>query len=92
MKTIIYLALFSQFTPTNITGRIVDENNQPLTGVCVSISDGNRLYTDFDGCFSYKTRSRQDKLIKASFISYEDAFYQLDQVSNDTIQIQMHSR
>lgn len=73
MKKIIIFSLFLFLVSCNIqktnsiTGIVVDNENETLTGV--KISDGEKnVYSDLDGNFEIKT---DKKTLTLSFISYE---------------------
>ena len=67
----------AQFT----TGKVVDENNQPLPGATVVIKGTNNgTSTDFDGIFSL-TASKGD-VVEISFIGYQTAEFTLSEGDN----------
>lgn len=56
---------------TNITGKVIDENNEPLIGVNVSVKDANTgTITDFDGNFVLDVPDSKSILV-FSYIGYK---------------------
>jgi hypothetical protein len=87
IKILIYLHLV---VPAQIHGTVIDKGtNENLCGVSISLSDGNRLYTDFDGHFIIITTNLH-QLMKVEYPSYMNSFYRLE--STDEIIIELVSR
>ncbi len=41
----------SLFAQSSVRGRVIDENNFPLPGAVITIEDGQKIVSDFDGYF-----------------------------------------
>jgi len=69
-----------------ITGTVIDENNEPLIGVNVSIKDkGTGTITDFDGNFTLEV-SEGDTFI-VSYIGYKAVNYKVTSKNNYSVQL-----
>ena len=71
LMTVLLLTTVSVFAQTNVSGKVVDEINQPLPGATVVIQ-GSKIgvSTDFDGNFDFDSKIPSGTLI-VSFIGYE---------------------
>ena len=75
IKSLLLVALFltsaTVFAQTKLTGKVVDETNQPLPGASVVLSGtSSGASTDFDGNFTFDT-SASSGTILISFVGYE---------------------
>lgn len=73
-KNLLVVALFfataAVFSQTKLTGKVVDETNQPLPGASVMVKGTtNGTSTDFDGKFTLTANSSSGELI-ISFVGY----------------------
>lgn len=80
MKKLLLLTVFcfisSPLTAQIITGKIVDENNDPLYGVSVYF-DGTTIgtTTDYNGLFELKLQSLPNATLVISYIGYESVYF-----------------
>jgi len=59
------------FAQTNLSGKVVDETNQPLPGASVVLQGSKTgASTDFDGNFTFETSSTSGTIL-VSFVGYE---------------------
>ena len=70
---IIALTISSALFPqTKISGKITDENNQPLPGANVYIKDSyDGVSSEADGSFSFTTDEEGEKILVVSFVGYQ---------------------
>ena len=82
---IVPMLLFAQ--GKEISGTVVDENNQPLPGANV-IVDGttNGASTDFDGAFALTLKDGETSFT-VSYIGYKDKVVAITSASNYTVQL-----
>ena len=76
MKTILSLLItflsFQCYSQTTLTGKVIDEQKQPINGANVFLKgtyDGTT--TDENGEFSFKTSTEGNQILQISFISFE---------------------
>lgn len=74
-KNLLFLVLVltasSVMAQTTLSGKVVDETNQPLPGATVVVKGTNSgTSTDFDGNFSFNTSSSTGEVL-VSFVGYE---------------------
>jgi len=74
-KNLLIVALFfvtaTVLGQTKITGKVVDESNQPLPGASVVVKGTNNgTSTDFDGKFSLNSKTNSGTIV-VSFIGYK---------------------
>lgn len=96
MKNIIaiFFVLFSVAALANnpLKVQVLDENNQPLTGVkIVAVEDESTLFTDFDGV-SELTRGRDTKVFKIEYVGYESGYIKVSPKSDEEIKIVLHKK
>jgi TonB-dependent starch-binding outer membrane protein SusC len=69
-----YAVLFSVFTfaqATQVTGKVTDDNNNPLSGVSISIkSKGASAKTGNDGTFTFSTNEKGSLTLTATSVGY----------------------
>src|SRR5210317_2277072 len=75
LKSLLLVALFltsaTVFAQTKLTGKVVDETNQPLPGASIVLSGtSSGASTDFDGNFSFESTATSGTVL-VSFIGYE---------------------
>lgn len=94
MKTIItFLLLFISslaISQTKISGKIIDEKNNPIIGANVFIEgtyDG--ASTDVKGEFTFETSEKGSKILVVSFLSYETQKipFEVEKFNNRTIKL-----
>ena len=70
--TILCLFVFGllQAQTARLSGKVVNEKNEPLTGVSVLIANGAGTRTDVDGNFSLSLSSGKKYLLSFSFVGY----------------------
>ncbi len=62
----------SIFAQTKISGKITDENNQPLPGANIYLKDTyDGISSEADGTFSFVTDEEGDFILVASFVGYQ---------------------
>lgn len=67
--TILTTSLLSQ---TKISGKITDENNQPLPGANIYLKDTyDGVSSDVDGTFSFTTDEEGEFILVVSFVGYQ---------------------
>ncbi|NNG27496.1 MAG: carboxypeptidase-like regulatory domain-containing protein, partial [Ignavibacteriaceae bacterium] len=77
MKSFITIVLLSLlpiliFAQTKISGRVVDNMNQPLPGANVFVKDSyDGVSSDLDGSFSFTTEEEGDAFLVVSFVGYQ---------------------
>ncbi len=77
---------------TKLYGVVLDkQTNESLAGVAVHI-DGQKVYTDFDGNFSFNHVSKGKYEVKISMISYQDQTITVDTSKQKPIEIQLSQR
>ena len=78
MRTILSIALllfaFVGFSQTSVSGKVVDQNNEPIPGANVVIS-GKAIgtTTDFDGLFNLETSEAPPFQLRITSIGYSEA-------------------
>lgn len=66
---------------------VLDENNQPLTGVkLIAVDDQSSVYTDFEGV-SILENLEDSKVYKVEFVGYESGFVKVSPYSQEEIEI-----
>ncbi len=76
--SIIPFISFSQSTAgVAITGRVVDENSLPMSGVTVTITESNgsktqTIQTDENGAYSFSNLSQGSYTLSFTYVGYED--------------------
>ena len=80
------ISAFAQSASSRIiTGKVVDENGEPLIGAGVVTADGKRgAVTDLDGKYTV-TVLESDKILKYSFIGY--ATQDIEIVGKDKVEV-----
>jgi len=72
LLSFISSSLFAQVQPVDFSGKVVNEKNEPLTGVNLQVSPGNkRLMTDAEGRFSLKLEPGTRYSFTLSFVGFE---------------------
>ena len=71
--------------PFVLNGLVIDsQTNEPMAGVEVIIAEtGDKVYTDFDGKFSYNTSRNGSYHLNFSMISYDDKKMQFSAEQNN---------
>ncbi|QTE22562.1 SusC/RagA family TonB-linked outer membrane protein [Polaribacter cellanae] len=70
-KTLHTGILKKQKQQEQITGKVVDENNQPIPGVSIFVMETKRgVVSDFDGNYTLKITNASEKTLKFSFLGY----------------------
>ena len=70
------------FAQTKLTGKVVDETNQPLPGASVILKGATSgASTDFDGNFTFET-SVSNGTILVSFVGYETKSFTFTKSTN----------
>lgn len=71
---------------------VLDENNQPLTGVkLVAVDDQSSVYTDFDGV-SILENLEDSKIYKVEIVGYESGFVKVSPNSDKEIEIVLRKK
>jgi outer membrane cobalamin receptor len=71
LMVVFLLTSTAIFAQTKLSGKVVDESNQPLPGASVVVNGTNSgASTDFDGNFNFET-SASSGTILVSFVGYE---------------------
>lgn len=92
---ILCLTLFEWAVPTfaqqqkerNVTGKITDENNMPMIGVNIIVTDSNvGTVTNTDGKFSMTVPAGKNE-VRVSFIGYETVTIQIP--DNNVVNVQL---
>lgn len=100
MKRVFFLLLISLSTAgawaQNISGRIVDENNNPLAYANVVLQKADSTYlagtvSDGKGCFSLPKKSRARR-IHISYVGYQSFCHELDRLDFGTVQMKANGR
>lgn len=78
MRTILFLALllfaFVGFSQTTVSGKVVDQNNEPVPGAnVVIVGKAIGTTTDFDGLFNLETSEVPPFQLRVTSIGYSDA-------------------
>ncbi|MBV1924213.1 MAG: carboxypeptidase-like regulatory domain-containing protein, partial [Flavobacteriaceae bacterium] len=92
MKTSYFTYLFLLFISTTsliaqtatIKGLVLDENNQPVSGVNVTYGDENGTMTDLNGFYLLKIPANQEIVITFSHISNKNVQLTVKEVSPNT--------
>ena len=67
---LVGVSAFAQSNARTISGKVVDENGEPLIGAGVVTADGKKgAVTDIDGKYTI-TLDKSDKVLKYSYIGY----------------------
>lgn len=70
----------SLFAQSSVRGRVIDENNFPLPGAVITIEDGQKVVSDFDGYFVALIEGTKNAAISyTGFVSQE---FSLSEASN----------
>ncbi|MBG7629409.1 MAG: carboxypeptidase-like regulatory domain-containing protein, partial [Bacteroidetes bacterium] len=71
LTVMLLITSVTVFSQTTLSGKVVDETNQPLPGATVVIQ-GSKVgaSSDFDGNFSFETSMNSGTLV-VSFIGFE---------------------
>lgn len=97
---VLCMTLFEWAVPTfaqqakerNVSGRITDENNEPMIGVNILVTDSNiGSVTNIDGKFSLMVPANKNE-IRISFIGYETATIQIPETNMINIQLKPQAR
>ena len=71
LMVVLLISSSAIFAQTKLTGKVVDETNQPLPGASLVVKDTKTgASTDFDGNFTLET-SVSSGILKVSFVGYE---------------------
>ena len=77
---------------SKLHGVVLDkQTNESLAGVAVCV-DGQKVYTDFDGNFTFNNISKGKYEVKISMISYQDQTITVDTNKNKPLEIQLSQR
>lgn len=90
----ILLVLFSLVGLANnpLKVKVLDENNQPLTGVkLIEVKTENTVFTDFDGV-SELTKVSDTKVYKVEYVGYESGFLRISPNSKEEIKIVLQKK
>jgi hypothetical protein len=96
-KTNIYSAILLLFCVNLysqqriITGRVIDEDEQPLPGVTILIDNNVYANTDFNGLFIIEIDSSLDKYLKFSFVGYETKVIEIEDSLSTPLLIKLFS-
>lgn len=80
----VFLALFGMlsYAQTTVTGKVVDENNEPIPGAnVVLIGKAEGTTTDFDGNFTLNTTEQPPLRLKVTSVGFSD--FTADVTSNN---------
>ena len=82
-----------QITSTyTLSGNVQDSHsNETLAGVSLIIN-GQKVYSDFDGNFSFTNVCEGNCELKISYISYQDKIVKIDVTNNERMQIYLQQR
>lgn len=76
-------------TTVQLTGNVLDkENNETLAGAAIYV-DGEKVYTDLDGNFTLTDLKPGKHHLKAELISYESSEMEVNINKNSKINIQL---
>lgn len=71
---------------------VLDENNEPLTGVkLVEVKNESTLFTDFDGV-SELTDVRDTKVFKVEYVGYESGYIKVSPNSDTEIKVVLRKK
>lgn len=92
-KNLLLVALFfataAVFSQTKLTGKVVDDTDQPLPGASVMVKGTtNGTYTDFDGKFTLTANSNSGVLV-LSFVGYTTKEVSFSSAKNNLGTIQL---
>ena len=90
MKPILFIAILffstSLIAQTTISGKVVDENEQPIPGATIQIVDMSVGTTsDFDGYFNLKTELNAPFKIKISALGFSDYLLNVNSSLSDLV-------
>ena len=72
LMVVFLLTSTAIFAQTRLSGKVVDETNQPLPGASIVLQGTQTgASTDFDGNFSFETNSTSGTIL-VSFVGYEE--------------------
>lgn len=78
-----------------ITGKVVDqETGEALPGVRLVLDNGEKIYSDFEGNFSFSGLDKGTHRLQASYISYQSMIMQnipVQAKNRNTLKIQLRS-
>jgi TonB-linked SusC/RagA family outer membrane protein len=75
-----------------ITGKVVDENGEPMVGVTIAVEGTTEgTTTDLNGKFEIRVPS-QNNVLTISFIGYKTIYYNVNQGTNPTIHLNLQSQ
>ena len=81
------LVAFSQTSPIKITGKVLNEKNEPLSGATVRTKDGKTgTYADANGGFQLQVTSLPVTLL-ISYINYEENAIAIEKADGNTISL-----
>lgn len=79
---VIFITSTTIFAQSKLSGKIVDETNQPLPGASVVVQGTNSgTSTDFDGNFEFEA-SESNGTIEISFVGYETKLVNFNGTTN----------
>lgn len=88
MKSNTVLATESA-TSVFVTGNIIDRaNNETLAGATIYVN-GEKVYSDLDGNFTFKNLKPGKHLLKAELISYENSELEINIIQNSKVTIHL---
>lgn len=74
----MYLHVQAQDTCVNIfSGRVLDENNQPVSGAGVSLSTHNGMLTDASGHFRFTQVCDGNYTVNVQYLGYQDVYFEM---------------
>ena len=68
--SLLFLHNFAFAQDLRLSGKVVDDKNQPLAGVSVRVAGGTGVSTDVEGRFSLKLKSGKKHELELSAIGY----------------------
>jgi len=72
LTVLLLVCAITVFAQTGFTGKVVDENNQPLAGATIHVKGTQQATTtDVSGKFSFPTNNQSALTIDVSFIGYD---------------------
>lgn len=87
----VLISVVAWATPT-VKVVVLDENNEPLTGVkLIEVKNESTLFTDFDGV-SELTDVNDTKVFKVEYVGYESGYIHVSPTSDAEIKIVLRKK
>lgn len=92
LAILFILTSFIAWASNTIKVVVLDENNEPLTGVkLIEVKEESTLFTDFDGV-SELTNLDDTKVFKIEYVGYESGYIKVSPNSDSEIKVVLRKK